>query len=459
MYKVFVHDGKNKELPDEDIYYIVGKDGTFLKKNLGLMESLVPVDKVQGLLEVQCAAIIHIPKIPATMFAKIYEFFKAVYEEHKSEAVVLLFYNQKTQKYKVVAPSQEVSGAACDYNKGITIKGLTMIGTIHSHGNMSAFHSGTDDKDEKVFDGLHITIGNVNSDYCSISTSVVANGYRAMYEESDYIEGVEEVEYKVHTIGYAYSNNVKRYIIKVPPSKRQFNPNWLKMVEKKTYSYVYHSGYAGGMFGVRYEKNQKLIEKMWKEQGSSISFPVKSNIVKPENKAAAKIAEDDVDTDKCLTCKHKKREYDTFEELYGLDNENKYITYYCNKCQELIDLETDEQIICPACLKDDDLVKIDAVDSEDSNKDNYEEDVEITKYFADEEPESKEAFIKCKKCTNTFMYDQFKPICPFCYTEIIEEVIIPNDEINVKEKQKGGDSPWLFKNIVNRLKRKGVNID
>jgi len=41
-------------------------------------------------------------------------------------------------------------------------EGFELFGTIHSHAGISAFHSGTDDRDEIHFDGLHITVGNLD---------------------------------------------------------------------------------------------------------------------------------------------------------------------------------------------------------------------------------------------------------------------------------------------------------
>lgn len=439
MFEVFIHDGQSNIPPDEDIYYIIGKDGIYLKKNLGLMESLVPVDKIPSLQNVQCSAVMHIPKIPATLFAKVYEFFKAVYEKHKSESIILIFYNQNTKKYKMVAPTQTVSGAACDYNKGMIIKDMTMIGTIHSHGNMSAFHSGTDDADEKVFDGLHITIGNVNDEYCSISTSVVANGYRAMFEESDYIEGVEVVEPVSKVINYAYTQSGKRYKIKVPPSKREFNPNWLKMVEKKTYIYNPYSPYTYS----RYQSNQKLINEAWNR--SSLNTP-KNNVVNSNSKTTANNEEN---VDKCATCIHKKSDsYDTFEELYGLEND--VITYWCKKCESVVDLDKDEPKICPVCLTDA-LIEFDEISTK---EDNYEEETSVTNYFSADIVESKDVFTKCPKCANTFMYDELKPICPFCYTELKDKL-----ENKKEVQQKVVKSPWSLPNMIKRFRNKGVKIE
>jgi len=453
MFEILVHDGKTNP-PEEDIYYIVGKNGIYMKKNLGVMESLIPVDKIPDLQDVPCSAVIHIPKLPATLFAKVYEFFKAVYDEHKSEAVILLFYNQDTQKFKVVVPSQQVSGAACDYNKGMIIKDMNMIGTIHSHASMSAFHSGTDDADEKVFDGLHITIGNVDDEFPSVSTSVVASGFRQMYANTDYILGIEDFEYEkppvTNAYGYTYlvnSGPKNRIKIKVPKSKRVFNKNWLKLVEKKTYSYVsrYVGGYGGRYNTGMYSYNQKEIDKIWGGDLHTPCYPYSNRNIAVSHKVD-KIEEITEEVDKCKTCIHQKYEYE-----YDI------ISYYCQDCLRVVDLDKDEEQICPYCLKDKDLILLDDISEEDDKEkkvDNFDSG-EVDSVVVDlaDPAEPKDIYIKCKKCTNTFMFDELKPICPFCYTEI--KVKNPTPVKTIDRKPYSG----LLAGLIKRFKSKGVNIE
>jgi len=112
---------------------------------------------------------INVPKIPASVIDEVLNFFRSVYNEHDSEAAVLLWYNNKQKKWYVEVPEQTVSGASVDYKRDeqesikLQSRNFFIVGTIHSHCNMDAFHSGTDDDDEFSFDGIHITIGHINS--------------------------------------------------------------------------------------------------------------------------------------------------------------------------------------------------------------------------------------------------------------------------------------------------------
>jgi hypothetical protein len=64
---------------------------------------------------------------------------------------------------------------------------------IHSHADFQAFHSGTDDHDEKTFDGFHMTIGHVNEDQRSHSARLMC-GEKEM--KLDLIESMSDKDYE-----------------------------------------------------------------------------------------------------------------------------------------------------------------------------------------------------------------------------------------------------------------------
>ena len=199
-FKVHIHDGKTP-FPDDDIYYIIAKEGIFLKKRLELVDSLVPVSKISTLESVKTSIKMHIPKIPIQLFSQAVSFFRYVYRLYSSESVILLFYNKTKQHYKLVVPQQTVSPVFCKYESKIHIPNYLRIGDIHSHANFTAFHSSTDENDEQSFDGIHITVGDVQSTDVSISVSLVSNGSRCLVEADEYIDKLHENngKFKVET--------------------------------------------------------------------------------------------------------------------------------------------------------------------------------------------------------------------------------------------------------------------
>lgn len=259
MFPIYLYEGG--ELPVDEICYLIAKQGIYIKKKVGLVESLTKVDKISILNELKPWAKMDLPKISGPQMAKIISFFKAVVDTYSGEANVFLYYSETENKYTLAVPKQEVSGAACDYEEATSIPGYNLIGTIHSHARMSAFHSGTDDKDEKHFDGLHITIGHLTDDYQSISVSIVVNGYRVIVDPCDYIDKCVSVKVPQKSYISKYYNRSRtykyidgkmtlvepetpakttvrydmRYDIQVTDSQSHFNKKWLKKVSRKVW--------------------------------------------------------------------------------------------------------------------------------------------------------------------------------------------------------------------------------
>lgn len=138
---------------------------------------------------------------PIDEFKYTMRYFRYIYDEYKSEACVLLLINMNTKQWRVLPVvqinpngghvkylfpnSDDYDHDIPDIDKPISImnnefnelyrQGYRIYGTIHSHCNFSAFHSGTDDNDEYGFNGLHITIGNVRSGW-SYACRIILDG-------------------------------------------------------------------------------------------------------------------------------------------------------------------------------------------------------------------------------------------------------------------------------------------
>lgn len=263
FFPVIINDGETQIPEDEDVCYIISKNGSFIKKKVGIIESVVKVDQISILQETEEYASIDIPKIPALQMAQVFTFFEKVYEEFSSEANILLYYHMQKEIFWLRVPRQEVSRAGVEYTKWGSCKGYDLIGTIHSHCDFGAFHSGIDDADEKFFDGLHITIGNNNQRWKTIAVSVVVNGQRFKGEPDEYIEGLTTEDYHETKIerphrrsgwleniygafGSMYGAGVpisppapiKRIVVKkgfnvdVPDGARTFPQTWMDFVSK-----------------------------------------------------------------------------------------------------------------------------------------------------------------------------------------------------------------------------------
>jgi len=451
MFKVHINDETN-ELPSDDIYYVVAKEGIFLKKNLGIMESLVPVDKISTLQSVSTYARMNIKKIPSSSFAKVVDFFKKVCAEHSSEAVVLLFYQEDTQKYRIIPPHQKVSAASIEYNRGISLDGWGMVGTIHSHARMSAFHSGIDDDDEETFDGLHITIGNVNDENFSISASIIANGFRSIVDPEEYISGIKKVS-EIDRTETQYTSKVyrwkdgklqldekaskksltnvnkfdKRYICLTSPSKSICNEKWLTVVEKSIsvwtgakYGRYRYGGYGGyGGYGHHYDPHA------WYNKGQLIDPNKTTPNIKqiPLNVVNQMIIDDfkfnnENDVIPCLTCKYRNQKL-----LLEEDEEfSEELIFKCTQCEGTFteDDLVEHNMKCPQCKTDEYFTLMD-----DSEFCSHYQQLSENELYITEQPDQ-EGFHICKACGTSFLRLAKDVECPYCKTSLsipIEETL------------------------------------
>ena len=227
---------KGMELKTNNLYS--GDDGVYRYINNQLYEAVSKVEQVFSgdKIDEELLAI-KLPKMPKELFLKIREFFKKIYNKYGSEVAILLWYNFNTDKWEIEVPKQEVTTASVNYKRDeklsndLITKGYLCVGTIHSHGTMSAFHSGTDDDDEYQFDGLHITIGKVLSGFEYAQRFIIKN-----------------VAYKIESI---------TEVIDIQEEEIEVPKKWFKQVKKtKTNSYV--NRYKGSK--VTKSDYSKLIE-------------------------------------------------------------------------------------------------------------------------------------------------------------------------------------------------------
>lgn len=169
---------KGTELPKEGTYYVVGKDKLYLHKDTGIVRALVEVDKISILEDPEPYVELQLPKLPPDIIYRSRKFFAAVLKEHRGESAVVIHYNPQTQQYYLHCPEQSVTYSSVNYDLEDRFEDYQLVGTIHSHCDFNAFHSGTDIHDEEDQDGLHITLGHVNSENFSASGSLVVNGTR-----------------------------------------------------------------------------------------------------------------------------------------------------------------------------------------------------------------------------------------------------------------------------------------
>lgn len=464
MFNVHIHNGV--ELPKDDIYYIVAKEGIFLKKKTGIMESIAPVKGISILESIESTANMNIKKIPGGQFARVVTFFREVYKKYYGEAIVLIFYDETRHIYKFVAPHQKVTSGTCDYDKGISVENMQMIGTIHSHANMSAFHSGVDDKDEEHFDGLHITVGNMRDENVSITASIVANGHRFVIDPLDYIDrleltvNVDKVEKRpaqrtfrwingrmIESKPTTYTNYRrfdKRYTVNVSSKYHKVPNGWMEMVEKGTY--IRHGNLFGyvGDWGLYDNRNQSynfgnnawggwgsgFNSSLWNQanlpattnQGGKTTTPQTQKVTPIEFPPHDIDIEDETENSiPCETCAYRSHKFLSEQEETFFEPE----IYVCKKCDETIvdDTESEYMPLCPNCNSDEYLVLL----SEDELPSHYISIDESSKPEVKPGIKSDSVYVTCKSCSSSFRKFDTDVTCPFCYA------MLDNDEYDSEQ--------------------------
>lgn len=177
----------------ENLAYVLDGTGWRLFKRNGVSTALIPVESVSGLRQLPTVINFTAAKLPLDLIRKVTAWFRLVFAKHHSEAVGYLYYRASDGEWDFVPPAQTASAASAHYDQAPRRAGWVIAGTIHSHGSMSAFHSGTDHADEINFDGVHITIGRVDS-VPEYSCSLVVQGKREIVDPSVLIDGIAPVD-------------------------------------------------------------------------------------------------------------------------------------------------------------------------------------------------------------------------------------------------------------------------
>lgn len=162
-------------------FYVGAKDGLYVHRRMMIGRGLarVPywpdnwpsVGSQTGLFNFEAQP------VPQKIMAQVCDFFKTVYERQHTEAAVLLTMHHETGEWRVYVPTQLVSHGGVNYVfDPQTIQFPWIIcGSIHSHCDFGAGHSGTDTGDAENFDGLHMTIGHNMDEVPQIVAMVAMN--------------------------------------------------------------------------------------------------------------------------------------------------------------------------------------------------------------------------------------------------------------------------------------------
>ena len=158
--------------------FLVARDGLYLRKRSLLGLSQVQVEGVAHLPPAREYLEYALPKLPAALVGQVVGFFRAVWARQRTEALALLSWDGSA--FGLIVPEQRAGVASVRHRLESTEipSGITLVGSIHSHGALGAGASLTDEDDEADFDGLHVVVGDIDQRRPSYSAAIVVDGRR-----------------------------------------------------------------------------------------------------------------------------------------------------------------------------------------------------------------------------------------------------------------------------------------
>lgn len=172
--------------------YVQAEDGIYLIKITCAYGAKIKLKKEElpPLKKITEEIILTLPKkIPFDWIWKTIKFFKYVLNTFGTEAILIIFYHPEKEEFRLAAPLQVAStGQVRTVEPIISIDGFLPIGSFHSHGCGSAFHSSGDISDEKKHSGLHIVCGNLDKEKPDWKASIDVHGRRIEIPVEDILE-------------------------------------------------------------------------------------------------------------------------------------------------------------------------------------------------------------------------------------------------------------------------------
>jgi hypothetical protein len=219
-------------------------------------------------LDIKQSAWFTLPKIPWTMLKKMDSFFRQAYKLHGTESVLVLTYdpNYKNSEnpsdgWGCIAPKQTNTAASCDYEfdsvMQVKPEHVFIVGSAHSHPNMSAYFSGTDHQDQADWDGLHITFGWKGDGPSEYHIGLMLGGEEWPFKPEQVFEPAPEPTIALDEVD-----------------------GWVQNVQKKVYTQPASATTTGGWVGATYNTP---VTSYKPALGSSIPSERKRAIKLPDN--------------------------------------------------------------------------------------------------------------------------------------------------------------------------------
>lgn len=206
---IYLKQSADMPRPTDPEFYLVTGDGIFMGRNHKFFASDVRAPRMpRGLASHQASCRVNYPKLGVAALEYIVGFFDQVNQLHACESIVLLFWNQTRQRYKLWVPKQQAtvwesySGhrTAIDVTYELPIpmpRDHLLVADIHCHCDFGAYTSFTDAKDEEYRDGVHAVVGHIERNQPDFHVEISIDGSRFTMDFDQLFKGFNKRRMKV----------------------------------------------------------------------------------------------------------------------------------------------------------------------------------------------------------------------------------------------------------------------
>ncbi len=155
---------------------------------------ITPVSETNEIRKVRAGFIPALPLIPAKTLFYILRFFKYMAYQGSYEALANIYWDKQAERFVVDIPEQKVSRASVSGRPSAAFDSSRYIHymDIHSHNNMNAFFSKTDDRDEKAA-RVYAVVGRVSGFFPEIKVRIANSRSFVEIDPSEVFESIVAV--------------------------------------------------------------------------------------------------------------------------------------------------------------------------------------------------------------------------------------------------------------------------
>lgn len=228
----FVHKLADARESMKPIKYIMGNDGqVYEMRSTSVGEFIVKTNKVIGADSVQEGFSLNVPKIPFRLLLQTVSFFRDVCDQfNNDEAMLQYWFDTEKQEYFAVCLEQTTNKVHVTYLRNEELEQdptKVLVMDIHSHNNMEAFFSGTDDASEQET-RLYGVVGRLDKEIPDLRFRFSVEG---KFVEIPMTSVVEMPVMKVMMSASGYEEEISLPVTKIFFPQVDFPKEWLETIE------------------------------------------------------------------------------------------------------------------------------------------------------------------------------------------------------------------------------------